>query len=85
LIVADELHALELLLDLFFYTYEAWFTAHHWALACFFCELVETNLVEAVLALFALPGINENCLAKGAKQFGFNLVAAYNIFRVHAE
>jgi hypothetical protein len=36
--------------------------------------------MEAALTLFALPGVDEDCLAKGAKQFGLHLVAAYNIF-----
>jgi len=40
LIVADKLHALKLLFDLFFHADESRFAAHHGALACFFCELV---------------------------------------------
>jgi len=83
--VADKLHTLELLLYLFFYADETRFTAHHRALACFLCELVETNLVEAVLAFFTLPRLYQNRLTKSAKQLGFYLVAAYYIFGVHAE
>ena len=57
-VVAHELHITQLLVYFFFYRDELWVFALHWALSCLFREFVQTDLVKAAMALFALPGFD---------------------------
>jgi hypothetical protein len=57
LVVADKLHVFQLLLYLFLHVDEAGFIAEHRTLPCFFCKLVETDLVKSIVTFFALPRI----------------------------
>jgi len=58
LVIADKLHVFELFFDFFFNIDETRFVAEHGTLASFFGELVETDLMKAVVALFTFPWID---------------------------
>ena len=58
MVVADKLHVFELFLHILFNIDETWFVAEHRTLASFFGKFVETDLMEAVVALLTLPWIN---------------------------
>ena len=75
LILALELHGVELLLHLLLNADEARLLALHGALAGLLRKLVEAHLMEALLALFALPGLYEDGRAEGAEK-----VARYPTF-----
>ncbi len=57
LVLAVELHGSEFFLNLFPYVDKAGFFALERALPGFSRKLIQTNLVEPILALFALPGV----------------------------
>ena len=57
-ILAIELHGIQLLFYFLLDGDESRFLAHHGALARLLGKLVQTDLVEALLALLALPGLD---------------------------
>ena len=58
LIITDKLHILQLLFHLLFNINKARLVAKHGTLAGFFRKFVETDLVEAIMALLTLPRVN---------------------------
>lgn len=85
LVVANKLHIFKLLFDFFFNVDKAGLVAEHRALTCFFRELVETNLVEPIVALLALPWVQKDGLAQGTQELGLHLICADHVLRIHAE
>ena len=65
-ILTLELHGEQLLLDLLFDADKARLFALHRALTCLLGELVQTDLMESLFALFTFPWVHEDCRAKGA-------------------
>lgn len=83
-VVADELHRHKFLFYLFLDADKARLGAHHRALPCLFRELVQAHLVEATVALFTLPGLDQNSLAQCAKQVLAHLLRpSKNVPSVH--
>ena len=80
-----ELHRIQLLLNFLLDRNEAWFLAHHGTLACLLGELVQTHLMEATLALLALPRFHENRLTQRAQQVLRHLVLPNHVLTVHGE
>ncbi len=66
LVLAVESHQSQFLLNLFSYVNKTGLFALEWALAGFSRKLIETNLVEPILALFALPRIFQDGRAQRA-------------------
>jgi hypothetical protein len=85
LVLALELHGLELLLNLLLDTHKPRLTALHGALARLLCKLVQADLMEALLALFALPGLDEDGRAEGAEELARHLVLPNHIFIIESE
>ena len=73
-VVTNELHRQKFLFYLFLDADKSRLGAHHRALPCLFCELVQAHLVEATVALFTLPRLDQNSLAQSAKQVLANLL-----------
>ena len=84
-ILAFKLHSIQLLFDFLLDGDEARFLALHWALARLLGKLVKTDLVEALLALLALPGLDKNGGAECTEQVFGDLVTAHDIPPVQSE
>ena len=85
-IVAHELHTGKFFLDFLLDRDEAWLGTHHGTLACFLGEFVQADLMKSTVALFALPGLDQDRLTQRTKQILPNLLrAAEHIARVHRE
>ena len=67
-ILTLELHGEQLLLDLLLDTDEARLFALHRALSRLLGELVQTDLMESLFALFTFPWVHEDGRAEGTKQ-----------------
>jgi len=67
-VFAVELHRVELLLDFFANVDEARLFALERTLACFSRKLIQTHLMEPVLALFALPWVLQNGRAQSTQK-----------------
>jgi hypothetical protein len=80
---ALELHLLQLLLHLLLDRDEARLLALHWTLASLAAELIQTTLVEPILALFALHWVHKDGMTEDTEQVLLDLCVGEHVTGVH--